>query len=266
MPLEMNIELNKFELERLRRKLEQTQGAVGITTQWLVWDTARLAAKDAVKFTAPWADGVPGIGSKQRQVGESAVNNDLERIFATKDESKYVFFINKGNGKQYAKNRASGLVFEIAPELFNVDIKRMHMDKRNAKGRVPRQKRQAWVESKPLKDYIKSVKTRVGSLKASWLPAEEYFARKVGVIAKAAAWITKQRKFGGYTDSVNPSGNGAVVISNSAAHNLAIRKDTISFIEKQRQKFLSSTGEKRMAQIAAQFNRQNNVQPIRQAA
>lgn len=264
--MELQVQVNQYTLNNLRRKLEQTHGAIGITTQWLVWDTARLAAKDAVKYSAPWANGVPGTSKAQLNQGQSAVNNDIERIFATKDDSKYIFFTNKGNGKKYAKNKKTGLLFEIDPSLFDSDIKSLHLSKRNVRGRVARQSRQAWVDGKKLQDYIKSVQARVGSLKAAWLPAEEYFSRKVNAAVRAPAWIIRQIKSGSFLDAIGTSGNGSAVLINQAPHNSAIRRDMISFIQNQRQKFIRNMSEKRMQQIADQFNRSPSVKPIKQAA
>jgi hypothetical protein len=258
--MQVTVELNKFELDRLRRNLENTHKCVGLTTQWLVWDNMRLAMQDAIKYTAPWAAGKPGTSKAQQLQGQSAVNNDVERIFATKDESKYVFFVNAGNNKQFARDKKSGAVFEISGELMNPDIQPLHLRLRNNRGRVNKQKRQAWVQAKPLQDYIKTVQSRVGSLKASWVPALEYFASKVGGAMRVPAWIAKQNKEGTFQDRVNASGNGAAVATSVAHHGVGIRRDTIQFIERQRNKFMQGMTQKRMEQIAKSF-KAGTVQP-----
>jgi len=220
----------------------------------------RLAMQDAMKATAPWGGGKSGNGKPQKEQGQSAVNNDIERKFATKDESTYVFFVNAGNNKQFAKDKKTGLVFEIAGELMNPEIQPLHFRLRNNKGRVAKQKRQAWVEAKPLKDYIKAVQARVGSLKASWVPALEHFAAKTGGAMRVPAWIARQNKEGTFQDRVNPSGNGAAVATSNAHHGQGIRRDSIMFVERQRNKFLGSMTQKRMEQIARSF-KAGNVQP-----
>jgi len=258
--MQVTVELNKFELDRLRRNLENTHKCVGLTTQWLVWDNMRLAMQDAISRTAPWAGKKPGTTKAQKEQGQSAVNNDIERIFATKDESKYVFFVNAGNNKQFARNKGTGLVFEISGELMNPEIQPLHLRLRNNRGRVNKQNRQAWVQKKPLENYIKSVQVRVGSLKASWVPALEYFARKVGGAMKVPAWILKQNKEGRFEDRVNVSGNGAAVAVSFAHHAQGIREDMITHIQTQRNKFMRNMGEKRMEQIARSF-KAGTVQP-----
>ena len=70
--MEMVVQFDPIQMRRLQKNLAAMPGATGITEQWLVWDTARLAANDAIKFTAPWAGGRPRNGTAQKQQGESA--------------------------------------------------------------------------------------------------------------------------------------------------------------------------------------------------
>ena len=265
--MEMRVEFNPFELRRLQRQLESTHKATGITVQWLCWDQMRLACKDAIKYMAPWANGAPGTGGAQRKQGESAVSNDLDRLFARKDDDKYVFFTSRSNGKKYARNKVKGIVFEIPDQFFDVDLKRYHLQNRNARGRVARQKKQAWVEPSLLSKYIKEVQNRVGSLKASWIPAYDAFSMKVGAAARVPAWISKQLREGYYTDAMRNDGNGSLISTSAAHHSQGIRRDTIKFIEGLRNKSMRTYSERRIQQIADQFNAQRtNIQPIRQNA
>lgn len=265
--MEVAVQFNPFELKRLQRQLESTHEATGITVQWLCWDQARLAALDGIKYVAPWAEGKPGTGNAQRKQGESAVSNDIDRLFARKDDDRFVLFTNKGNGKKYVKNKEKGIVFEVPDELIDVDLKQYHLSKRNNRGRVGKQKRQAWVKKDSLTKYIKEVQNRVGSLKASWVPALENFAKKVGSAARVPAWIAKQYKEGSYSDRMKEDGNGVIVITSAAHHGQAIRKDTIAFIQRRRNQSMANYSKKRIQQIADQFNaNRTNIQPIRQNA
>jgi len=263
--MEMVVQFDPIQMRRLQKNLAKMPGATGITEQWLVWDTARLAANDAIKFTAPWASGSPGTGSAQKRQGETAASSDLDRAFARQDE-RFVFFVNPGTSERMARNVATGRVFSIPAELWEPDVKDRHESLRNRRGRVLRQKRQAWVKPKVLDKYVKSVQARVGELKASWLPAARHFAGLVSGKVAASAWITRHAGAGTYINTLNKSGNGTVILSNTAAHNTAIRRDMINFIQKQRQKFLGNVSKKRMEQIAAQFNRNAEPQAIRVAA
>jgi hypothetical protein len=258
--MQVTVELNKFELDRLKRNLVNTHKCVGLTTQWLVWDNMRLAMQDAIKFTAPWADGKPGTGSAQKMGGESAINNDIERIFATDDSKKYILFINKGNSNRYGREISTGRVFQISQQLFYPEIEPLHLRLRTRRGRVNPQRRQAWVAADSLQKYIKSVQSRVGSLKASWVPALEHFAAKTGGAMRVPAWIARQRREGTFQDGVNQSGNGKVVATSFAHHAQGIRRDMIMGIQRMRNNFMRNMGEKRMQQIADIFNK-GNPQP-----
>jgi hypothetical protein len=252
--MDVSVQFNPFALARLKRNLEATGKVVGLTTQWLVWDTARLAGNDAIKYTAPWADGTPGNSAKQKKVGEGAVDGDLRRIFAKADD-RFVFFVNRGDGKRYAKSVETQKVFEVPDELWMPDIKTMHMRLRGRNGRVNRQKRQAFVMPAALKKYTASVQSRVGKLKASWLPATNYFAKKVNGKVASSAWINRHAGAGTHADNVRADGNGTAILSSTAPHNNAIRRSVIRFVQDQRDKFLMRVTPKRIEQIAAQFNR-----------
>jgi hypothetical protein len=262
-----SVQFNPLQLQRLKKRLNDTGEAVGITVQWLCWDQARLASLDGVKYVAPWADGKPGTGSKQRKAGTGAIEKDLDKIFAVEDKQKFVFFVNKGNSKRYAREIKTGRVFEIPQELYRPKIETLHLKLRNKRGRVPKQKKQAWVQARDLKKYVKSVQARVGSLKAAWLPALMHFATKVGGSQRVPAWINTQKTEGTFRDAMKPNGSGKLYVTSNAHHNRAIRRDTIMFMNKRRNKSMAKYSPKRIEQIIKQFNaNRTNVQPIRQNA
>jgi len=258
--MEMSIEIDAFALRSLQRKLKKFPEASGITQQWLVHDTARLAALDAVKSSAPWAGGKPGNASKQRKQGEEAAASDLDRAFARIDD-RMVFF--ESGGRKMARIVATGAVFEIPNNLWKPAIIGRHKQLRNSRGRVPKQPRQAWVVKKELEKYIKTVAARVGKLKASWIPAAEYFARKVNGAVNVPAWVSRHRGDGSYTDTIQRNGNGTCIVTSTAPHNRAFREGTKKFIEQQRNKFLLSASKKRIQQIADQFNRGSDPRSVR---
>ena len=266
--MEVNVQFNPYDYKRLQQQLESTYAATGITIQWLCYDQIRLACLDGIKYVAPWADGSPGTGSAQRKQGQGAVEKDLDRLFAKIDKEAYAFWENKKTGEQFAKNKQSQAVFKIDQERWNVtDPKSLHIKNRNARGRVAKQKKQYWIKPSDLKRYTKDVASRVGSLKASWLSALDYFSGKVGGSSRVPSWITKQRREGSFQDAIQPNGNGFVRATNNAHHSIAIRGDTLTYIQKIRQSKIAKYSAKRLQQIADQFNaNRTNIQPIRQNA
>jgi hypothetical protein len=264
--MQMDVSLDAIQLRRLQRNLAKMPEAIGITVQWLTWDQGRLAGRDAIKGTAPWAGNSSGNTSRQRKVGEGAVEGDINRAFAEADEDKYTFFVNKGNGKRYAKNKATNQTFEIPPDLWMPELKARHLKLRNSKGRVMKQSRQAWAKPKDLRNYIKTVQSRVGSLKASWVPAAQYFARRVNGALKIPAWVSRHVPQGTFIDAVAANGNGQIVLSSTIDHNTAIRRSLMPFIAKERDKYLRRITPKRMQQIADQFNAGRTALPIRERA
>lgn len=265
--MEMQVQFNPHDYARLQKQLETTYKATGITVQWLCWDQMRLYIADGIKYVAPWANGSPGNGRKQKLVGEGAVEKDLENLFAKIDEQKYAFWTQK-SGQPMAKDKATKKVFKIDPERWNVkNLSALHLKNRNDKGRVKKQDRQYWTRPEAFSDYVKEVKARVGKLKAAWLPAYRYFQAKVGGGKNVSAWISRHAGQGTYIDAMTQDGNGRLIAVNSAPHNNAIRKDTIDFIVRNRQKSVNKYTPKRLQQIADQFNaNRTTIQPIRQNA
>jgi len=290
--MEYTIQLDRFALNRLRKQLVNTQKCVGLTVQWLVWDNMRLAMLDAIKYTAPWAKGQkPGTGKAQRATGESAIVYDLAGKAKSQPGLRVGLFgkitgdmdvYMEGNWSEDLPNHnlvklKSGAVYLIdknfyMPTASLAQMQAIHYANRGKNGRVStagqsdlkigrwKAKNKYFVPEATRTAYIKSVKKRVGSLKASWIPALAHYATKVGGNQKVAAWVKRQAQSGTFSDAVSPNGTGAAVGTSTAHHANGIRRDTIKFIEAQRNKFMQRVSKSRMEQIARQFNAQT-VQP-----
>jgi hypothetical protein len=290
--MQVTVELNKFELDRLKRNLVNTHKCVGLTTQWLVWDNMRLAMQDAIKYTAPWAAGnKPGITKEQEATGHAAIVYDLVGKKGNKQSSRLGLFgkitgdmdvYMDGNWSENLPNHnlvklKSGAVYLIdknfyMPSASKSDMEAIHKKYRLKNGRVSRAgqndlqigrwkaKNKYFVRDGVLRSYVSSVKKRVGSLKASWIPALEYFAKKTNGAMRVSAWIANQKREGTFRDNVNQTGNGSAVATSFAHHSQGIRPDMITKIQEMRNKFMRNMGEKRMQQIADIF-KAGNVQP-----
>ena len=261
--MQIDVSFNPIEMKRLQRQLETTYKATGITVQYLCNDQMQLACKDAIKFSPPWAAGKPGTGTAQRKTGEGAAEKDIERAFARIED--VVVFVSS-NGKTMARSKKTGVVYEIDAALVNPNIESLHRKLRNRKGRVPRQARQALVKGKELVQYIKATSAHVGKLKASWIPALTHYASRTGASVKLPAWIRRHAGSGTYSGTISNDGKGSITATSTAPNNIAIRPGIITWIQNNRQRQMKKYSEKRMQQIADQFNANRAaIMPIRGA-
>jgi hypothetical protein len=246
---QVSIEFDKVSLQRAIDGLEKTKGATGLTVRWLCWDVMRQALNMAIKYTAPRNES----GGGGKAIGVGAVTHDLDRAFARDDFDKVKLF--ESGGRRRGRVKETGVVFEIAPDLWMPNLETHHVSVRNRRGRVPRQPRQAWVKNRDLKKYTASVVSRVGSLKAGWVPALEHFASLTNGAKKIPPWVAKQSvKAGDQSGEIDAEGNGFLKSDNTAHHNAAIRGDMIDFIYRQQNSYISTHLPKRMEAVCDRFN------------
>ena len=261
----INANVDRTRLTQTMNALAQFGKAEGLTVQFVCWDVMRAIMLDMVKRTAPWAgDGVVGTYFQQRKTGQGAVEHDLDRAFANAD--KVVKFDK--NGATMLRVKESGAVFAVDASKWNPDIKTYHLSVRNGMGRVPRQKRQAWVSFKALSGYRKSVQSRVGSLKAGWIPALYHYAGLCrGSVGRGFQWVLRQSlKAGSYGGTMRADGNGAIFAENTAHHSFAIRKDAVDWVIAFNGKNLNKFSRYRIQRLCDQFNNGKTPKPILQAA
>jgi hypothetical protein len=248
---ELSIQFDQVGLQRAIDDLEKTKGATGLTVRWLCWDQMRLAMLDAVKYTAPRTES-GGSFAEQKRIGSGAATADIDQVFARTNNPAVVLFENRG--KQMGRIISSGAVFEIPAELWKPNLEALHKRLRNRRGRTPRKMKQAWVVAKDLKAYQKAVVGRVGSLKAGWLAGLRMFGSLTGGKTSVPKWIESQMVEGTSEDRLSESGNGWAKASNTAHHNIAIRRDMVDFIEGKRNKDINVEMKLRMERIAERFN------------
>ena len=261
----INANVDRTRLTQTMNALAQFGKAEGLTVQFVCWDVMRAIMLDMIKRTAPWTNkGVVGTYAAQKKTGQGAVRNDLDRAFA--DSDKVVKFDR--NGVTMVRVKETGAVFPIDSALWSPDIKDRHLSVRNSKGRVPRQKRQAWVSGKDLSVYRKAVQARVGSLKAGWIPALYHFASLCrGSVGRLPQWILRQSvKAGGFGGNMRADGNGSIYSENTAHHSDAIRKDTVGWVVRYNGKNLNKFSKFRIQRLCDQFNNGKIPKPILQAA
>jgi len=253
--LTISAELDRTGLMKTISGLAAMGKSTGLTARFLCWDVMRAWCLDMVKRTAPWAgEGTLGTYAAQKKAGFGAVQKDIDRAFARNEKRTVAAW--ERDGTRFVKIKESGVVFSVPGELWEPDIEQRHKRLRTAKGRVPRQQRQAWVDPQKLKEYTKAVQSRVGALKAGWIPSLYHYASlSRGSTGRLPQWILGQgKKMGGYSGNMSDNGNGSISAENTAPHSKAIRRDTVEYSRKLQQKNLERFGKVRIQRLCDQFN------------
>jgi len=280
----VDIQFDQVGIQRAIDGIQATGKAVGLTVQWMVWDVARLAANDCIKYSAPWSKGKkPGNTKSQKESGEIAIGaeltgkGDFRGLFGSIDEMPY--HAEKGNWSRVApgysllRKKDTGAVWLVDKDYFKPnasegELEKFHMAHRTKGGHVSRSKNAGswsrtigrWKASEKLyarkavvDSYVKKVKSRVGELKASWIPAAEYFAKKTGGKVSAPAWVKRHNGEGKSSDTIDANGNGMASVTSMAHHSIAIRPSFKPFIENLRNRDINEWLPKRMESIAKRF-------------
>ena len=281
----MDIQFDPVLLQRAIDGLGATGDSCGLTVQWLVWDCARIAANNCIKYSAPWAgSGKPGNTKKQRDTGAAAVTTDLvgrkgqteasrSGLFGFYTESMSIYETFNG-GKDLPNfnliRLKSGAVYLVDKNVSMqgagpADLSRVHLANRGANGRVStagrkdrkigrwKAKNKYFAPRASVLSYLASVQKRVGTLKAGWLAAARYFASKTGGKVSSATWIDRHGDLGSSSDSMRADGNGEAAMINNVPHASALRPSFKPFIERTANKYIETYLPKRMDQVCARF-------------
>lgn len=154
-----------------------------------VKDQSRLLARDAARFTPPFAkfpDWHRGthVGTKaDLEMGEYAVDWDLRRIFAPiSDKKAWNEFRKSKGGPVYRHNtiRSPGVITNV------FKMHQWHRDNKRLNGRTKKLKRGGvpWVPESLFNEYVKSQQASVGMAKASFLKASLAFGGKSSATPK----------------------------------------------------------------------------------
>lgn len=282
--IEFSATVDRASFDRTINGLKAFDKARGLTVKFIAHDAMRAWVKDMMKYTAPWANGTPGTGLKQRGAGHAAVVFDLLGgrraagaktigAFGVIDEAKIGrTFDDKLSGHPIVVLK-SGAVFGVDRALFRPDasqdeMHKHHVSLRGKNGRVSQagsrdRKVGRWkfinkmfVRKPVLESYIESVKARVGSLKAGWLPAlYHYAALSNGSVGRIPQWISGQAiRAGSFGGNMSDRGDGSIFSVNTAHHSRAIRRDTVLYAQKKQERSMKAFGEKRVQRLCDQFN------------
>lgn len=282
--MDIHVQVNRIELNRVIRDLQRSGKAVGLTVQHVIWEIAALCAQDCVKYTPPRGE-TPGTWNQQRKMGEKAIVWDLlgrsggtdgsrSGLFGFyTDEMKIYEEFNGGKGLPNFNlvKLKSGAVYLVdknlsIPNAGPDQLRGIHLKHRGKNGRVSRAgqhdrkigrwkaKDKYFGKKAVVQGYVASVTKRVGSLKAGWLRGLFHFSAKAMRQPNVPDWVRNQVWDGDAVDAVAASGSGYVKIENTAHHRGAIRPDMVAFIQDKRQRDANKWIYKRLEKIAARFN------------
>jgi len=237
----------KFDPSALMFALRRLEEKCGVGVRELLYDQMHLWCNDMIKYLPP----------KNKGEGDRAVARDINKIF----EGKNVYRMK--SGLPMFKNE-DGDWIPVADKYWNPSasyesMMQYHKEHRNRKtGRV-RAENGGWkmkVNPQRLKSYISAIKRDVGTLKAGFVAAAQYFADKARGKAKIPVFVRQQpHKSGDYTDRSDNKGNAYLVSTNSvgwAGENKATQR-WLAFTQKVRNKYISHYTNKRLQQIADRF-------------
>lgn len=254
----MEMSVNMVGVDKIVESLHAQGKAAGLTIKHLAWEVMADACNDMLRLSPPRTEGGGGWG-KQKKIGEAAVASDLKALFEPQEVPGTVWFFNPATQKYYRrsasqKDRRILLAVPAGRVLEDHEIPTVHRMNLNRKGRVPRRPIVSFVHAKALKRYVKDIKTHVGKLKSGWLAAADYFCGKVGKQRKAPAWVVRHGEACSYKDTITDAGDGYLRADNLAPTAGAVRKDTLDFVMRTRQRDIDKWLPKRAEKIAARIS------------
>ncbi|GAA5139389.1 hypothetical protein GCM10023213_19990 [Prosthecobacter algae] len=216
---------SEIDIRPLIEKLKRVPGALGKEMTTLINQEAKLfisggrGTPGVIEITPPANAGNTGIKAKKQ--GESAVQRDIYRVYATPrqaydalkevdiDSAKIFWALFRGGdftGAGEILRNVGGRTFIATRSFAKFDEGVMHKRFRNKQGRITRQRVMMVVtDAAELKAYVKKMQGRVGLLSSGWVSA----ASKLGV--RLPAWITR-----------HGSGNGDIAIEMSGTEKMVI--------------------------------------------
>ena len=252
------------------KRLKELGDAVGISAQEMGWEEMRLSVNSAIKFTYP----------RKKADGVRAINRDLSKVFWPTDgkqsnTSDMIARTWKSDDKYTAiKTQKGAVVFAETSKFLkgktasNSALEKIHQDarigrtghtrgvrstkdgKRNVIGRT-------MVKGSRFRGYAASVRKRIGTQKAGWIPAGDHFSmRAKSGKAKAVSWIRDGKNHvGSYKDTIRASGNGQLVAINSVPYwEIKKRAALENVVHGIAQKRLNRVSKKRMEDLQTRFN------------
>lgn len=251
--------------------LEGLAGKLGIPIKWLAIDQMRLLLADVIRHLPP----------KTKKQGESAVGWDISRVIQPMTQ------MEMANVREFGKDSPilpggiiftskSGAVYLKAQKLYEPYASDARMDEhhrrqRGKNGRVSTAGLYThnigrWkvvdtlhVHASVYAEYVRLVKSRVGKLKAAFVPAFDAARAVVGGGDSVPPWVRRQATKNGAWNfsSMSDRGDGQITATNRQPYAAAKAASFLPKLLLKRGKDVDRAfrAEKRAQQILDQFNR-----------
>ena len=192
----------KYDGSKAIRGLSLLARSVGMNARVAYYELMRLWINDLIKRTPP----------RTTKQGKDAIEGDLNKLFVGVDKRPVMEFL----ADDFKGSEPQGTIINDAGNVGR--MRSYHEKHRNSQGRVRRREvktklgginfvNKMYVPGSVLRKYKKTRKSHVGTLKAGWLNAANYYARKSGGRVIAPPWVKKQaRRLGSKVDAMRPSG------------------------------------------------------------
>ncbi len=232
----------------------------GLGARALADDQMRLWGNSMIRFSPPEKIGL----------GRTAVRTDLLNIFAVVDQRPVMEFLREDIVDQ-------GVLPETV--MFNLEgdeseMRAWHEENRRTSGPRPGRVRyrayvvkklgnwkfvnKMYVPRREFRKYLKKRQSRVGHLKAGWIPGTAHYARLTAGSVNAPAWVRRQTQQNGtFTDRMTKTAKGFIEIENKTeggSNNKSMAR-WHKFTLRVRQKDINKHMIKRVDQISRRFNR-----------
>ena len=201
-----DVVIDDSEFQRKAKKLAREHG---VDEREFIKEQTGLLARDAAKFTPPWAS-FPrftgtGVGTaKDIKIGKIAIKNDLKKICTVIKDKQVINWAKKQKNGIYSKG------IKVAPFAIDdeADLKRWHRSNMRGRGRTSDMayNLRPWVYSAVFNKHLKKEQSKVGIAKASFVKASLDLGAK-GTAPKAVM-----------NNLSKPSGSGKIIKTAKGPH------------------------------------------------
>jgi hypothetical protein len=229
-----------------------------------MWDQLRLWTQDVMRKTAP----------TKLSKGRETVAAGMTELFEPAESAAAFISWRDRLAEQnsdvitYTKTGKMRLTNKSARATTASQMRRIHKASRTRRGGVSRKKvnrttpdiafrGKVIVYKSEFNKLKRELQAKVGHLKAGWVPALEFWARKSKSVAKIPIWVMRQASKKGFAGGrIDETGNGSIEAVNAVVYaNSRLSQDNVVELTKQgRQRDLTKGAFKRMDSLAERFN------------
>jgi len=262
MPVEPMVRIDEG---NVRGKLEKLAKKAGVSVGFVCEDQLRLWTADMLRKTPPEklsegrATVEAGVAELFRPLEtQAAFEHWKERL--QKQSSDLITYTKRGKMRISRQQMKAESLRQMRTIHKAARTRRGGVSKRRA---IKRAGNLAFSGELPVSQanyraFLRQKQKMIGWLKAGWLPAHEYYARRVHAASKGSAWVRRHSRPKGYPQGqINKDGNGFVAAVNAVAYaNTRISQDRlVELTQGARQRDLVRGGFKRMADLTERFNK-----------